>query len=90
MYTDAYGEVKRQFARNNPCPDCGKKVRRQRTFSQTINPWNKTGEGADRHVKTRDEIWDELAASGAKWQAEPETCSKCEASAEAAAEGRDA
>ena len=80
MYAETirFEEVRRQFTRSNPCPGCGRKVRRQRTFSQTINPFNQTGEGDDRHVKSRREIWDELAAAGAEWQAEAETCSRCE------------
>jgi hypothetical protein len=80
MYTETirFEEVKRQFTRSNPCPGCSRKVRRQRTFCQTINPWNQAGEGADRHVKSRAEIWAELAEAGAKWQAEAETCSRCE------------
>jgi len=81
MFTETirFEEVKRQFTRSSPCPSCGKKVRRQRTFSQTINPFNQSGEGADRHVKSRREIWDELAETGAKWRAQAEMCSDCKA-----------
>jgi hypothetical protein len=79
MYTETirYEQVTRQFTRNSPCPGCGRKVRRQRTFSQTINPWNQAGDGADRHVKTRQEIQEELAAQGLAWQAGADPCSRC-------------
>ncbi|MFE3657219.1 hypothetical protein [Streptomyces sp. NPDC059165] len=59
-----------------PCTVCGKKVRRQRTFEQTLNPFNKT---ADGRVKTIKDIYPELQAKAAAWQAEPETHPKCEA-----------
>ena len=60
-----------------PCAVCGKKVRRQRTFEQTINPFNKTSDG---QVKTFKHIYPELEAEAAAWKAEPETHAKCGAS----------
>ncbi|MFC5799087.1 hypothetical protein [Streptomyces formicae] len=57
------------------CEGCGKKLRRQRTFEQTINPWNKT---ADGEVKTYKHIYPELEAKAAAWKAEPEVCRDCE------------
>ena len=75
MPTYRFEEVPRQFTKSVPCTVCGRKVRRQRTFSQTINPFNKNAAG---QVKTFGEIYTELAEKGEAWQAEPETHTKCE------------
>jgi hypothetical protein len=59
-----------------PCASgCGKKVRRQRTFTQTLNPFNKNAAGA---VKTVPEIRAENKECAEEWKAKPETCSACE------------
>lgn len=76
MYqTVRFEEVSRWAEKTVKCAKCGKKIRRQRTFSQSINPWNKT---ADGRVKRRDDIIAELGAEIEKWKAEPELCRKCE------------
>lgn len=72
--TITFEEVTRRAAKNLPCPDCGKKVRRQTTFMQTINPWNKNAAG---EPKTRQEIQDELKADAAAWVQEPVRCTAC-------------
>ncbi|MGH9251976.1 MAG: hypothetical protein ACRD0W_21030, partial [Acidimicrobiales bacterium] len=56
-----YEAVKRTVTKAVPCAVCGRKIRRQRTFQQTINPFNK---GADGVVKTRAQIWAELGVKG--------------------------
>ena len=43
----------------------GKKVRRQKTFSQTINPFNVKEDGT---VKTRLDIQRELVAEAKEWE----------------------
>lgn len=58
-----------------PCTVCGKKVRRQRTFEQTLNPFNKT---ADGRVKTIKDIYPELRAKADAWKNEPETHDACQ------------
>lgn len=75
MPTYRFQEITHQVTKSVPCTVCGKRVRRQRTFFQTINPFNKNAEG---QVKTLPEIMRELVAEGTDWQAEPETHSKCE------------
>ena len=50
---------------------CGKKVARQRTFDQTINPWNKNDQGT---IKSRHEILVELRAEIVKWQSKIDEC----------------
>ncbi|WP_032914762.1 hypothetical protein [Streptomyces sp. NRRL B-11253] len=61
-----------------PCTGCGKKIRRQRTFEQTLTPFNKNADGA---IKDYAVIYRELEAMAAKWQAEPETHPACEGGA---------
>lgn len=61
------------------CTVCGEKVRRQRTFSQTLNPFNKNTDGS---VKTVPDIYRELSAKAEAWKAEPETHPKCEEAGE--------
>ncbi|MGH9250334.1 MAG: hypothetical protein ACRD0W_12545 [Acidimicrobiales bacterium] len=72
--TVIYEPVRVRVAKNLPCPACGRKLRRQRTFQQTINPFNKNSDGS---VKTRMEILSELNAKGLAWQQQPEVHSGC-------------
>jgi hypothetical protein len=55
------------------CSGCGKTLRRQRRFEQTLNPYNRTG----GIPKTAAEILSEERAKAAEWQQKPETCSAC-------------
>ena len=75
MPTYRFREIKHQASKNLPCPGCGKKLRRQRTFMQTLNPFNKN---ADGQVKTELEIVRELNATAAEWEAKPETHDACQ------------
>lgn len=59
------------------CPGCGKSLKRQRTFEQTINPYNRV----NGIPKTRQQILAELADRADAWKQEPETCAQCEESA---------
>ncbi len=74
--TARFEEVSRWAEKTVKCAKCGKRLRRQRTFSQTINPWNRT---ADGRVKTRSDIMAELGAEIEEWKTQPELCRKCEA-----------
>jgi len=76
--TTTYPKVKHTERRTVPCAGgCGRKLKRSFTWSHTINPWNRNGDGT---VKTYGQIKAELAAVGAKWAPEP-TCVHCEAKA---------
>lgn len=57
-----------------PCAGCGKKVRRQRTFAQTRNPFNKNADGS---VKDYADINRELEAKAEAWKSEPEVHTEC-------------
>ena len=69
-----FDEVKMQGRKNSKCA-CGKRVTRQHTFSQTINPFNKNKDG---EIKTRQEINEELRAEIEAWKQEPVLCTACE------------
>jgi uncharacterized C2H2 Zn-finger protein len=81
--TVRFEEVKHHATKNLPCPRCGKKVRRQRTFTNTINPWNR--DPATGLPRTRQEIREKLREEGAAWELEPVPCSRCETGNEAVA-----
>jgi hypothetical protein len=56
------------------CPGCGKRVRRSKTFWQTLQPCNRKGNG---EIKIRKEIEDELKYELAKWKVRDEWCNGC-------------
>ena len=53
---------------------CGRTLKRQRKFWQTLNPFNKNQSG---EVKTPIEIQKELISQRDQWVLEPETCVYC-------------
>jgi hypothetical protein len=69
-----YEEIKHRVQKRVPCTGCGKELRRQQTFIQTINPWNKDARG---NVKTPQQIKASLVEEGNEWKTKPETCSAC-------------
>lgn len=74
MPTVTFDEVSLREQRRVPCANgCGKKLTRSRTFTQTINPYNKNAAG---EPKTRTEIYAELKAEAASWSPVA-TCPKC-------------
>ncbi|MCP3820124.1 hypothetical protein NLX86_19085 [Streptomyces sp. A3M-1-3] len=76
MYTTTrFERVPLTATKSVPCTGCGKKVRRQRTFEQTINPYNKNADGIP---KSRIDILHELKTQADAWQAVAETHTKCE------------
>jgi len=73
--TTRFQEVKLTGRKTVNCPKCNKKLKRQRTFWQTLNPFNKNKDG---EIKNSDNIYHELQAEIIKWQKAPELCSDCE------------
>jgi hypothetical protein len=70
-----YDPVRRAASKSLPCPVCGKKLRRTRTFQMTVNPFNKNPDGT---VRTIPQIWEALGEQVKAWQAVPETHPKCQ------------
>jgi len=72
--TERYEEVKRFARKSGPCALCGKRMRRQHTFTMTISPFNRNTDGS---VRTRTEIDAALAEKAKEWEAEQMRCGGC-------------
>jgi hypothetical protein len=66
--------VKRTATKSGKCPGCGKRYRLQRTFEQTINPYNRLPDGTP---KSMEDIVRELTAECIAWRDRPEYCGAC-------------
>lgn len=64
MTIHRYQPVYLRTVRRGVCPVCSRKVTRERTTNQTINPYNRNADGS---VKTFAEIRSELIAESAEW-----------------------
>lgn len=64
--------------RTGKCKGCGKSTRRERQFSQTVNPFNKNPETG--RPKTFRMIEKEVREAARAWSAQPPVCTKCELS----------
>lgn len=73
--TYRFVEHKLPASKSVPCAVCGKKIRRQRIFSQTLNPFNKNPDGT---VKSVTDIYRQLNIQANEWKTEPETHPGCE------------
>jgi len=69
-----YDVISRTAVKSLPCPACGKKLRRQRTFEMTLSPFNRNPDGTPR---SRAEIWVALGVLADEWRVQPETHPKC-------------
>ena len=70
----SYTEVSHTAKRRVTCTVCGKKFNRQRTFTNTINPFNKAESGVP---KTFDEVKADVILLAQQWQPESD-CGKHE------------
>ena len=71
-----FEEVKYNPTKSGKCPVCGKPCTRTQKFFQTINPYNRT---ADGFIKSREDIYKELAIQIKEWQRIPPIHQKCKA-----------
>ena len=69
-----YEPIRRTASKSVPCPICGKKVKRQRTFKMTLNPFNKNPDGT---VRDRSDIWAALGEQVKEWSAKAEAHPRC-------------
>jgi len=72
--TYQFREVKYPVSKQGKCVVCNKKRTRYKTFSQTLNPWNKKADGT---VKTSEDILKELHQESLAWKLEPIVCRTC-------------
>lgn len=72
-----FHELTHKAKKRVACETCGKKMNRQTTFMQTLNPFNKN---ADGEPKTAQEISIELGEEARAWEAGTEgyLCAKCQ------------
>lgn len=68
-YTVTYEQVSASTRRNGKCPTCEKHLRRQMTFTETVNPFNKNTDGT---VKTWFEVNESVRLKAANWNPDPE------------------
>jgi hypothetical protein len=66
--------VKLYATKTGKCTVCGKYVKRQTIFEQTLNPFNKNKEGIP---KNKIEIYKELYIERTNWMKEPIKHKKC-------------
>jgi hypothetical protein len=69
-----FEEVRHRAVKVTNCTRCGKSVRRAKTFTATINPWNVNEDGSPR---SRWQILERLREKATEWQGEPESCTAC-------------
>lgn len=73
--TTTFQEVNLYGTKSVKCAgNCGRTLKRQRKFWQTLNPWNKNAAG---ELKTVADIRTELQLELDRWQQEPEVCKHC-------------
>lgn len=68
---ETYREFKVSARKSGKCPCCGKRIARQKTFYQTMNPFNLNAEGIP---KSASEIFASLEDEAAEWRSEPVSC----------------
>jgi hypothetical protein len=60
-----FEEIVCRAERSGKCVMCGKRWKKVKKFSQTVNPFNRNDDGSQ---KSRDQIWAELRAEAKAWQ----------------------
>jgi hypothetical protein len=78
MTVHRYDPINVWGTKNVKCAGCNKRLKRQKTFSQTMSPFNKN---ADGQLKTHREIFAELQADRVAWEKASENCPPCAAKA---------
>lgn len=72
--TYRYEPIRRTARKKTLCQGgCGRKLDRQRTFTQTINPFNRNPDGTPRNYR---QVWASLGEECEAWQPEA-TCKNC-------------
>ena len=66
--TVTFDEMRAQAVRTGPCPGCGRRVRRQRTFTATVSPFNQV----DGQPRTPNEVQMQVTQRARAWAPDPE------------------
>lgn len=77
MVRVSFDKISLSASKSCKCIGCGKRLSRQKTEYETVNPFNVNSDGT---MKARDEVRRSVQQKLAKWREAPETCSGCEGS----------
>lgn len=70
-----YEEVSSRGFKSGPCAGCGKPAERSKTFTNTVNPFNRNEDGS---VRTRREVFDHVNELRREWESSPVMHARCE------------
>lgn len=70
-----YEPVSAKVSKSGLCTVCGRKATRTKTFTNTVNPFNKNEDGT---VRTRAEVWANVRRLAEEWKSLPVTHGGCE------------
>lgn len=71
MTRHVFQKVNVRWSKRLACPECGKTLARQKTFWQTVNPWNAWPDGTPR---TYEEVYARCVEEAKAWALVPERC----------------
>lgn len=66
-----FEEVRITRRKTGKCVHCKRRVTRSQTFTNTVNPFNKTPEG---EVKTREQVRSDVCTEANRWSDAPMSC----------------
>jgi len=75
MPTYYYEAITERGWKSGTCAVCGKPARRQREFTNTVNPFNRNDDGT---VRTREEVRRNVRRLRAEWESAPVLHARCE------------
>lgn len=64
-----FQEITIKAVRVGKCEKCGKRWRKTKSFTQTVNPFNRTALGA---IKNSEEVYEDVRLEASNWQ--PKHC----------------
>ena len=73
MTTYRFDRISAQRTRSGKCPSCGKRRTRSKTFTSTVNPFNRNEDGT---IKTPREVRQDVNAKASQWVPDF-TCATC-------------
>ena len=73
--TYTYRQISVKGWKAGRCVVCGKGAERSKTFTNTVNPWNRNEDGS---VRTAAEVLANVRRLACEWEAEPVKHARCE------------
>lgn len=75
LFSTTFDKVQAWRRWSGNCAVCGEKTRRERTFTHTINPYNRNDDGT---TKTREQVRADVNEEADHWMRGPVLCTACE------------